>query len=132
MTDHAAPPKPPKPKLKKGESPQDPSFQKRMRAWNRQIALLEATQAQAEQNEREAVERAKRDVLKEAKTQRAPTKDEPKTAEEAVDQGVAQADEDNPPRKGIRGAAAAIASSTSKVDTAVEEAQSGVKKKRKK
>lgn len=123
---------PQKPRLKKGESPQDPSFQKRMREFNRQIALLEATQAQAEQNEREAAERAKRDVLQEAKTQAAPKKDKPKTAVEAVDQGVAEADKDSAPRKGIRGAAGAIRGRTERVDAAVEEAQSGVKKKRRK
>ncbi len=118
--------KPLKPKLKKGESPQDKSFQKRLREWHRQIALLEATQAQAEQNEREAAARAKRDVLKEAKT--AAPKDEPETAEEAVDQGIAEADKDNPPRKGIRGAAAAIANSANKVDDVVEEAVKGKRK----
>ena len=128
MTDHA---KPPKPRLKKGESPQDPSFQKRMREFNRQIALLEATQAQAEQNEREAAARAKRDILKEAKTA-APKKAEPKTAVDAVDQGVAEADKDSAPRKGVRGAAAALASSTKRIDAAVEEAETGVRKKRKK
>lgn len=131
MADHQIT-KPPKPKLKKGENPQDPSFQKRLRAWNRQIALLEATQAQAEQNEREAAERAKRDVLQEAKTQAPSKKDEPKTAVEAIDQGVAEADKDSAPRKGVRGAAAALAGSTRRVDAAVEEAQSGRKKKRKK
>ena len=131
MADHQIT-KPPKPRLKKGESPQDPSFQKRLRAWNRQIALLEATQAQAEQNEREAAERAKRDVLQEAKTQAPSKKDEPKTAVDAVSEGVAEADKDSAPRKGIRGAAAAIAGSTSRVDTVEEESQSGVKKKRKK
>ena len=122
-------PKPPKPKLKKGESPQDKSFQKRLREWHRQIALLEVNKAQAEQNEREAAERAKRDVLKEAKTA-APKKAEPKTAVEAVDQGVAEADKDNPPRKGIRGAAAAIANSANKVDDVVDEMVSGKKRKK--
>lgn len=131
MADHQIQ-KPPKPRLKKGENPQDASFQKRLREWHKAIALLEATAAQAEQNEREAAERAKRDVLQEAKTQAAPKKDEPKTAVEAIDQGVAEADKDNAPRKGIRGAAAAIAGSTRRVDIAVEEAQSGRKKKRKK
>lgn len=118
-----------KPRLKKGESPQDPSFQKRMRAFQRELALLEATKAQKEQNEREAVERAKRDVLEEAKTQRAPSK--PKTAEEAVDQGVEDADADSAPRKGVRGAAAALAGSTKRVDDAVEAAQTGDKPKKK-
>ena len=85
--------------------------------------------AQAEQNEREAAERAKRDVLKEAKT--AAPKDEPETAEEAVDQGIAEADADNAPRKGIGGAADAIASSTQRVDDIVEEAVTGKKRKKK-
>ena len=120
-------PKPPKPRLKKGESPQDPSFQTRLRKWHRQIALLEVNKAQAEQNEREAAERAKRDVLKEAET--GPTTSEPETAEEAVDQGIAEADADNPPRKGIRGAADAIANSANKVDDVVDEMVSGKKKK---
>lgn len=111
---------PSKPRLKKGESPQDASFQKRLRKWHRQIALLEATKAQAEQNEREATERAKRDVLKEAK---------PKTAEEAVDQGVAEADKDNPPRKkGIGGAAAILRNRGKSIDDAVDKA-TGTKKK---
>ena len=123
-------PKPPKPRLKKGENPQDPSFQARLKAWHKKIALLEVNKAQAEQNEREAAARAKRDVLKEAKTA-APKKDEPKTAEEAVDQGVAEADEDNPPRKGIRGAADAISGSTQRVDDIVEQAQTGEKRKKK-
>ena len=122
-------PKPPKPKLKKGENPQDASFQKRLRVWHRQIALLEATQAQAEQNEREAAARAKRDVLAEAKTA-APKKDEPKTAVDAVSEGVAEADKDNPPRKGIRGAKDAIANSANKVDDVVDEMVSGKKRKK--
>lgn len=117
---------PPKPRLKKGESPQDPSFQERLRQWHRKIALLEATKAQAEQNEREAAERAKRDVLKEAETQRGKTK--PKTAEEAVDEGIAEADA---PNKGISGVAATLRNTGKNIDDVVEEAQTGVKKKRK-
>ncbi len=87
------------------------------------------TKAQAEQNEREAAARAKRDVLKEAEA--GPAKSEPKTAEEAVDQGVAEADKDNPPRKGIGGAADAIANSANKVDDVVDEMVSGKKRKKK-
>ncbi len=120
--------KPPKPRLKKGENPQDPSFQTRLQKWHEAIALLEVNKAQAEQDEREAVERAKRDVLKEAKT--AAPKDEPETAEEAVDQGIAEADADNAPRTGVGGAADAISGSTQRVDDIVEQAQTGVKKKK--
>ena len=88
------------------------------------------TKAQAEQNEREAAARAKRDVLAEAKTA-APKKDEPKTAVDAVSEGVAEADKDNPPRKGIGGAADAIANSANKVDDVVDEMVSGKKRKKK-
>lgn len=69
--------KPTRPKLKQGETPQSPAFVKRMREFNRAMALFEATEAKREQDEREAKERASRDVLEEAKTQRGPKKDAP-------------------------------------------------------
>lgn len=59
---------PSKPRLKQGETPQSASYQKRLREYNRQVALAEATEAKAEQDAREAEERASRDVLSEVST----------------------------------------------------------------
>ncbi len=56
---------PTRPRLKKGETPQSASYQKRLSTYNRAVALAEATKAQAEQNKREAKTRSKRDVLSE-------------------------------------------------------------------
>lgn len=113
-----------KPRLKKGETPQSPSFQKRMAAFQRQEALAEATAAQAAQNKAEAEAAAKRDVVAEAADkpkQKATTSAKPpatkkvaptkpvtgvastarnalreraKTIQEAVEGGIQEADED--------------------------------------
>ncbi len=82
------PPVPKKPRLGRGETAQSPAFKKRMLDYRDKLDLREATIMQNKQREAEIAANAKRDVLEEAKTQKAP-----KTAEEAVDQGVAEADE---------------------------------------
>ena len=56
---------PTRPRLKQGETIQSASFVKRMRAFNRAVALAEATKAKQEQDTRESKERSERDVLSE-------------------------------------------------------------------
>lgn len=59
---------PQRPRLKQGETPQSASFQKRMKEFNRQVALAEVNKAKEEQDAREATERESRDVLTEVST----------------------------------------------------------------
>lgn len=120
-------PIPTRPRLKKGETPQSPAFQKRMRDFNRQVALAEATKAKEEQDAREAAKRGKRDVLAETKSKpgakkpaskpkpsggnktkkkdrvaesgRAGLEGRAKSIEEAIEGGIKEADEANKPRK---------------------------------
>ena len=56
-----------KPRLKQGETVNSPSFQKRMRDYQRQLALEEATRMQQEQNKEEAAKNAERDVVAEVR-----------------------------------------------------------------
>ena len=56
---------PARPRLKQGETIKSASFVKRMRAFNRAVALAEATKAKQEQDARESKERSERDVLSE-------------------------------------------------------------------
>ena len=58
---------PTRPRLKQGETPQSESFIKRMRAFNRAVALAEATKAKAEQDTREASARESRDIIAEVR-----------------------------------------------------------------
>ena len=61
-----------RPKLKRNETPQSASFQKRMKAFNRQEALAEVTREQKRLQAEDAAKAAKRDVLEESKS--TPTK----------------------------------------------------------
>jgi len=54
-----------RPRLKQGETLKSPSFVKRMREFNRSVALAEANAAKAKQDTREARERGSRSVLTE-------------------------------------------------------------------
>jgi len=116
--------KPERPKLKRGESPQDPSFQKRMREFNRKMALIEATEAQAKIRAEEAAAKAKRDVLKESEskpkpaTKAAPTKDVP-TSDDPKDDGAVAA-----VRKRLQDTRAG--GLKNRIDDALEAIQSGV------
>ncbi len=122
-------PTPTKPRLKQGETPSSPSFVKRMREYNRQVALAEATKAKEEQEARESAARAKRDVLAETKSKpkaapakkkatpskpkaesskkrtrvaesgRAALEGRAKSIEEAIEGGIKEADEDNKPKR---------------------------------
>lgn len=65
-----------KPKLDRGESPQDESFQKKLREYHRQVALEEATKAQKELQAQDAEKNADRDVLSEVSAE--PAKEDPK------------------------------------------------------
>ena len=56
---------PARPRLKRGETPQSPAFKKRMQAYNRAVALAEATAAKAAQDKADAEKRAKRKVTSE-------------------------------------------------------------------
>lgn len=110
-----------RPKLKRGETPQSPSFQKRMRAFDRQEALAEATREQQRLQAEDAAKAAKRDVLEESKsapktakpattTTKEPTKvvvtgvassarsalaNRAKTLEEAIEGGVQEANDED-------------------------------------
>ena len=115
--------KPQRPRLKKGESPQDASFQKRMRAYNRQLALIEATEAQAKIRAEEEAANAKRDVLKESESKpkpakkAAPKKDVP-VSDDSDDGAVAAV------RKSLQNTRAG--GLKSRIDTALEAIENGV------
>jgi len=116
---------PTRPRLKQGETPQSESFKKRMRAFNRAVALAEVTKAKAEQDVREAEERAGRDVLSEvsgepskkpeaaadsskkddsrkqrvAGSARTALEDRAATIEEAIEGGIQEANKDTKRKK---------------------------------
>lgn len=114
-----------KPKLERGESPQDESYQKKLREYHRQLALEEATAEQKRLQAQDAEKNAQRDVLSEVSTE--PSKEEVKpevkaeakpskkpenkgralrdrgknidSALDAIETGIAEADEDNGVKK---------------------------------
>lgn len=112
---------PSKPRLKRGETPQSPEFQKRMKAYNRAVALAEATAAKAEQDMRESETRAKRDVMAESESTSS-------TAAPAKKTETKPESTEDKKEKGIKGAAQNLRSRTRNIDEAVEGAQRGRKK----
>ena len=115
-----------RPRLKQGETLQSASFVKRMRTFNRSVALAEATKAKTKQDAREARQRSSRNVLTEvSKTRKKPaapanTADKKQTParqarvagsaraalegraatiEEAVEGGINAANEANKPKR---------------------------------
>lgn len=101
---------PARPRLKKGETPSSPAFKKRMQAYNRAVALAEATAAKAAQDKADASKRAKRDVLSEVSK-----------APQAKSGSVASAPRtDSKPKRALRDRAETI-------DEAVDKAVKGTK-----
>ena len=116
--------KPQRPRLKKGESPQDASFKKRQREYLRQIALIEATEAQAKIRAEEEAANAKRDVLKESESKPKPAKkDAPKkdapASDDSEDGGAVAA-----VRKSLQSTRAG--GLKTRIDTALEAIENGV------
>ena len=116
--------KPERPRLKKGESPQDASFKKRQREYLRQLAIIEATEAQAKIRAEEEAANAKRDVLKESESKPKPAKkDAPKkdvpTSDDPKDDGAVAA-----VRKRLQ--ATRAGGLKNRIDDALEAIQSGV------